>query len=160
MPEVFELIVNGVAHRVEAPGSTLLLHVLRGKLGLVATRFGCGAEACGACMVLIENRPVNACTLPIDAIGTHAITTAEGLGRPDKPHPLQQAFIDEQAGQCGFCLSGILVSAKALLDANPTPSRADITIALDRHLCRCGAHNRIIAAVERAGMAMRGEVRP
>jgi len=144
------LTINGQAHTLSASGDTPLLDVLRNDLRLLATRFGCGDESCGACMVLVDGMPAHACTRTVDALEGKAITTLEGLGTAQCPHPLQTAFLEEQAGQCGYCLSGILISAKALLDANPTPTRAEITAALDRHLCRCGAHHRIIRAVERA----------
>ena len=143
-------MINGAARATAATGDTLLLDVLRGEFALMATRYGCGAESCGACMVLVDGRPAYACTQTIEAIGERAVTTLEGLGTPDQPSVLQQAFIDEQAGQCGYCLSGILISAHALLAANPRPARGDIAAALDKHLCRCGAHGRILRAVERA----------
>ena len=148
------LTINGVVRPLTAASGTVLLDVLRNDYGLMATRFGCGAESCGACIVLVDGKPVYACTQPADSLSGVSVTTLEGLATAGGLHPLQQAFIDEQAGQCGYCLSGILMSAKALLDLNPTPSRADIVAALDRHLCRCGAHVRIIRAVERAAAAM------
>lgn len=154
MPGSRPLAINGELRHTAAEADASLLDVLRNEFGLTATRFGCGAEACGACMVLIDGTPTYACTLPIDAIGNKAVTTLEGIGSAEHPHPLQQAFIDEQAGQCGYCLSGILISAKALLDRNPRPARADIAAALDKHLCRCGAHNRMIRAIERAAVAL------
>lgn len=147
------LTINGVVRPLTAASGTVLLDVLRNDYGLMATRFGCGEETCGACVVLVDGRPVYACTRPADSLSGMSVTTLEGLAVGGL-HPLQQAFIDEQAGQCGYCLSGILMSAKALLDQNPSPSRADIVTALDRHLCRCGAHVRIIRAVERAAAAM------
>jgi aerobic-type carbon monoxide dehydrogenase small subunit (CoxS/CutS family) len=148
--EPVDFTVNGRKVGVSAAATTPLLAVLRNTLGLGGTRFGCGLEQCGACMVLIDGAPAYACTRDIASVAGKAVTTVEGLARGDSLHPLQQAFLAEQAGQCGYCLSGILMSAKALLDRNPRPSRADIVAALDRHLCRCGAHNRIIRAVERA----------
>jgi nicotinate dehydrogenase subunit A len=160
MSETLSLSINGKAHAL--PDSTLpdtpLLDILRNTLGLTGTRFGCGLEQCGACMVLIDGQPVQSCNAALDAVAGKQITTIEGLAGGDgKLHPLQQAFLDEQAGQCGYCLSGILISAKALLDRNPSPSRADITAALDDNLCRCGSHVRIIKAVERAAATMRAE---
>ena len=155
MKQNFALVVNGQAREVAADPDAPLLAVLRNALGLKATRFGCGHEQCGACMVLVDGEPVYACTRPVAAVAGKAVTTIEGLGAPDRPHPLQEAFLAEQAGQCGYCLSGILVSARALLERNSKPSRAEIAEALDRHLCRCGAHNRIIRAVERAAAALR-----
>jgi nicotinate dehydrogenase subunit A len=147
--------VNGQARQVEAPGTTTLLEALRNHLGLMGTRYGCGLEQCGCCMVLVDGQPVHSCTRELATVAARSVTTIEGLGTIDKPHALQQAFIDEQAGQCGYCLSGIVISAKALLDRNPDPSRADIAAALDRHLCRCGSHTRILKAVERAARTMR-----
>ena len=129
--------------------------MLRDELALHGSKFGCGTEQCGACMVLIDGAPEYSCAREIGTLAGRAITTVEGLAHNGTPHPLQQAFLDEQAGQCGYCLSGILVSAKALLDRNPSPSRADIVQALDKHLCRCGAHQRILRAVERAATVMR-----
>ena len=147
--------VNGEPKRVETAETATLLDVLRNHLGLMGTRYGCGLEQCGSCMVLVDGQPAYACTREVGTVADCAVTTIEGLGTPAKPHPLQQAFLDEQAGQCGYCLSGIVMSAKALLDRNPTPSRGDIVAALDRHLCRCGAHQRILRAVERAAATLR-----
>ena len=157
MTQSCELVVNGEARRGGAAADTPLIHVLRNQLGLMGTRYGCGLEQCGSCMVLLDAEPVHACTRAMDAADGRTVTTIEGLGTTDALHPLQQAFLDEQAGQCGYCLAGILVSAKALLDRDPDPDRAAIVAALDGHLCRCGAHTRIIRAVERAAAAMRGE---
>ncbi len=148
------LTVNGSAKYVAGPETATLLDVLRSQLGLMGTRYGCGLEQCGVCMVLVDGQPVHACTREVGTVAGKKITTVEGLGSEAKPHPLQQAFLDEQAGQCGYCLSGILISAKALLDRNPKPSRADIVAALDKHLCRCGSHTRILRAVERAATAV------
>ena len=142
--------VNGSARSADVPETTSLLETLRNHLGLMGTRYGCGLEQCGTCTVLVDGQPVFACTRETGTVAGRNVTTIEGLGTTDKLHPLQQAFLDEQAGQCGYCLSGIILSAKALLDRNPKPSRAEIVEALDRHLCRCGAHQRIIRAVERA----------
>jgi len=140
------LSVNGRRVEVEAEETKPLLSVLREDLGLRGSRFGCGAEQCGACMVLVDGAPVTACTREIGSVAGRSVTTVESptLER------LRQAFIDEQAGQCGYCLSGILVSAAALLKEKPSPSRQEIVQALDRHLCRCGVHNRIIRAIQRA----------
>ena len=134
------LTVNGSARSVDVADTTTLLEVLRNHLGLMGTRYGCGLEQCGACMVLVDGEPAYACTREAGTVAGRSVTTIESLGTPDKLHPLQQAFLDEQAGQCGYCLSGIIMSVKALLDRNPTPTRAEIVTALDRHLCRCGAH--------------------
>jgi nicotinate dehydrogenase subunit A len=125
----------------------------------MGTRFGCGLEQCGCCTVLIDGQPEKSCAKPTWSVAGKKITTVEGLGTAAKPHPLQQAFLDEQAGQCGYCLSGILVSAKALLDRNPKPTRAEIADALDGNICRCGSHNRIMRAVEKAAAVMRGTAR-
>ena len=144
------LNVNGVATSLTVDEAVPLLHVLRNQMGLRASRFGCGLEQCGACMVLMDGKPTYACSfLAIDADG-RTIETAENLAG----HPLRDAFLAEQAGQCGYCLSGILMSAKALLDSTPAPEREAIIAALDPHLCRCGAHERIVRAVERAGRLM------
>lgn len=150
------LTVNGETRSVGAPETTSLLEVLRNHLGLMGTRYGCGLEQCGCCMVLVDDQPAYACTRELGTVAGRKVATIEGLGTPAEPHPLQQAFLDEQAGQCGYCLSGILISAKALLDRNPDPSRAEIVAALDKHLCRCGAHQRILRAVERAAETLRG----
>lgn len=149
------LIVNGSAVSVTADGETPLLDILRNHLGLKGTKFGCGQEQCGCCMVLVDGRPAKSCGKPLSTMAGKEITTIEGLGTLQRPHPLQQAFLDEQAGQCGYCLPGILISAKALLDHNLSPSRAEIAEALDDNICRCGSHIRILRAVERAAERMR-----
>ncbi|WP_215908794.1 (2Fe-2S)-binding protein [Phreatobacter stygius] len=149
------LQVNGQAVAMDANDPVMLIELLRNRLGLKATRLGCGLEQCGACMVLVDGEPVPSCGREAAAFAGRAVTTVEGISAGGL-HPLQQALIDEQAGQCGFCLSGIMMSGLALLAANPDPSRAEIALALDRHLCRCGAQNRIIAAVERAASVLRG----
>lgn len=150
MPEAIRLTVNGQVCEVAADASTTLLDVLRGELGLTGTHFGCGANQCGACNVLLEGHTVASCDTPLWAAAGKQVTTVEGLGTPERPHPLQRAFAAEQAMQCGYCASGILISAAALLKANPSPSEAQVRAALDRNLCRCGAHNRIVRAVLRA----------
>jgi nicotinate dehydrogenase subunit A len=150
MAETVRLRVNGAERSVSADPDTRLLGVLRDALGLTSAHFGCGANQCGACNVLIDGQAVAACDTPLWAAAGKDITTLEGLGTPEKPHPLQRAFIAEQAMQCGYCISGILISAAALLRRNPDPSEADVRAALDRNLCRCGAHNRIVRAVLRA----------
>jgi nicotinate dehydrogenase subunit A len=153
----FDLTINGRAVSVTvANEETSLLSVLRDQLGLVGARFGCGLEQCGCCMVLIDDTPTKSCAKPVWSVAGKAITTVEGLGTPERPHPLQQALLDEQAGQCGYCLSGIIISAKALLDRNPAPTRAEIAKALDDNICRCGSHNRILRAVEKAAALQRG----
>jgi nicotinate dehydrogenase subunit A len=149
------LTVNGQDRRVEAADDTPLLAVLRNELGLLATRFGCGHEQCGACMVMLEGEPTYSCTIPVSSVGARAVTTVEGLGTAEAPHPIQTAILAEQAGQCGYCLSGIQISAAALLARDPAPSRAAIVAALEPHLCRCGAHLRIVRAVEQAASALR-----
>jgi nicotinate dehydrogenase subunit A len=157
MSKAFAFSVNGKAVSVSPSNEeTPLLNVLRNELGLVGTRFGCGLEQCGCCTVLIDGQPEKSCAKPVWSVAGKTVTTIEGLGSEAKPHPLQQAFLEEQAGQCGYCLSGILVSAKALLDANPAPTRAQIAQALDGNICRCGSHNRILRAVEKAAAVMRG----
>jgi nicotinate dehydrogenase subunit A len=152
----FDLTVNGRAVSVTvANEETSLLTVLRDELGLVGTRFGCGLEQCGCCMVLIDGAPEKSCGKALSTVAGKHVLTIEGLGTPERPHPLQEAFLDEQAGQCGYCLSGILISAKALLDKNPSPSRREIAVALDDNICRCGSHPRILRAVERAAAHLR-----
>ena len=152
--KTIELTVNGKVVRVETDATKPLLYVLRDELALRGSRFGCGLEQCGSCMVLIDGAAEYSCSREIGTLAGKAITTVEGLSKDDKPSPLQQAFLDEQAGQCGYCLSGILMSASALLAKNPKPSRAEIVEALDRNLCRCGMHNRVIRAIQRAGEAI------
>ena len=152
MPNV-RLRVNGVDRILEADPETPLLSALRGTLGLMGTRFGCGLNQCGACNVLLDGRAVASCDLPLSAAAGKDVTTVEGLGSPERPDPLQSAFIAEQAMQCGYCISGILISAAALLRRNPDPSEAEVRAALDRNLCRCGAHNRMVRAVLRAAKA-------
>jgi len=143
------LMVNGRSQVVDCDPEAPLLYVLRNDLGLTGTRFGCGTGACGACKVLIDGAAVPACQMPVAAAAGKNITTVEGLAHGEGLHDLQRAFVDEQALQCGFCISGILMSAKALLDANPHPTDAQIRAALDGNLCRCGAHVRILRAVRR-----------
>ena len=151
-----DFFVNGKAVSVALDNDdTPLLNVLRNELGLMGTRFGCGLEQCGCCMVLIDGKPEKCCVMPVSIAAGKKITTVEGLGTPERPHPLQQAFIDEQAGQCGYCLAGILISAKALLEKNPKPTRSEIALALDGNICRCGSHNRIMRAVEKAAAVIR-----
>ena len=150
----FQLQVNGSERALQAEENTPLLYVLRNDCDLRGTRFGCGVGQCGACHVLLDGVSVPACDTPVWATEGKAVVTVEGLGGGTGLHPLQQAFIDEQAGQCGYCLSGILVSAAALLAQQPQPTEAEVRQALDKHLCRCGAHNRIVRGVLRAaGMA-------
>jgi len=157
MPQAIEFSLNGTATRVEAEPGELLLDVLRGRLALYGARFGCGAGQCGACAVIVEGEVVAACQAEMGGLAGKSVTTVEGLGAAQDPHPLQAAFLELQAGQCGYCLSGILVGAKALLDRNPDPSRAEIAAALDWHLCRCGVHNRVMDAVALAARRMRAK---
>ena len=153
-------IVNGSTVQVSAAADTPLLDVLRNHLGLKGTKFGCGLEQCGCCFVLIDGKSEKSCGQALSTVAGKSVVTIEGLGTPARPHPLQTAFLDEQAGQCGYCLPGILISAKALLDRNPSPTRQQIAMALDDNICRCGSHTRILRAVERAAAQMRaGAVR-
>ncbi|HEY7297803.1 MAG TPA: (2Fe-2S)-binding protein [Xanthobacteraceae bacterium] len=144
------LKVNGEAYAVAAEPDTALLYVLRNDLGLNAAKFGCGLGQCGACTVLVDGAPMRSCITPISAVGQAEITTLEGLGTVERPHPLQTAFIAEQAAQCGYCIPGMIMMAKALLDRSKQPSEAEVRLGLAPNLCRCGAHNRIIRAVLRA----------
>ena len=146
-----ELTVNGRAVSIPVAGDTPLLDVLRNHLDLKGSRYGCGLEQCGSCMVTIDGKAEYSCAREVASVAGTRVETVESLSA----HPLRQAFLDEQAGQCGYCLSGILMSAKALLDHNVSPSRAEIVTALDGHLCRCGAHPRILRAVEKAAAALR-----
>jgi nicotinate dehydrogenase subunit A len=147
------ITVNGQSQRLAADGNALLIDVLRNELGLKGTRFGCGAEGCGACMVLVDGKATLSCTTPAAALAGKSVTTIEGLGTPGAPHPLQEAFIAEQAAQCGYCTSGMIVSAAALLAANAHPSEDEVRAALDKNLCRCGTYPRIVRAVMRASRA-------
>jgi nicotinate dehydrogenase subunit A len=148
--ETITLRVNGVARTLQADPETPLLDVLRGTLSLTAAHFGCGENQCGACHVLIDDHALPACDTPLWSAVGKDITTVEGLGTPERPHALQRAFIAEQAAQCGYCTSGILISAAALLKRRPEPNETEVRAALDRNLCRCGAHNRIVRAILRA----------
>ncbi|HSU63444.1 MAG TPA: (2Fe-2S)-binding protein [Burkholderiales bacterium] len=145
-----QLQVNGVTRTVEADPDAPLLNVLRNDLGLVGSRFGCGSGLCGACFVLIDGRAMASCDLPLSFVLDKKITTVEGLGGNGELHPVQKALIEEQAAQCGFCMSGIAVSAAALLQNNPRPTETEVRAALDRNLCRCGSHNRVVRAILRA----------
>ncbi|WP_375460633.1 (2Fe-2S)-binding protein [uncultured Enterovirga sp.] len=155
MRSSLRLNVNGVVREVETDPDAPLLAVLRNELDLKSARFGCGHERCGACMVLLDGIPVYSCTLPVSAVRDGAITTVEGLGDEAAPHPIQMALIEEQAGQCGYCLSGIQISAAALLARTTSPSHDEIKTALEPNLCRCGVHLRVIRAVERAATMLR-----
>ena len=151
----FDLRINGKTRTVAVEADTPLLYVLRNDLELNGPKFGCGLAQCGACTVLLEGKPVRSCVTPVSAVGKARVTSIEGLGTVDQPHPLQRAFIEEQACQCGYCGSGMVMSAKALLDRNPWPSEREIKQALNGHLCRCASHNRIVRAVQRAAKEMR-----
>ena len=142
--------VNGVDHDVTAEPDTPLLSVLRNELSLNGPKFGCGLGQCGACTVLVDREPRRACVVQTSSVVGKNVVTLEGLGTPDRPHPLQQAFIDEQAAQCGYCINGMIMRAAALLERTPRPTRDEITTALSANLCRCGTHMRIVRAVARA----------
>jgi nicotinate dehydrogenase subunit A len=148
------LKVNGKRVGVPAEPDTPLLYVLRNDLELNGAKFGCGLAQCGACTVLVDGKPVRSCITEVGSLGESEITTLEGLGTIEKPHPLQQAFMDGQAAQCGYCINGMIMSAKALLDTNPHPSEAQVREGLAGNLCRCGTHGRIIRAVLKASQAM------
>ena len=145
-----QITVNGTQQTVNATPDTPLLYVLRNDLALNGPKFGCGLSQCGACTVLLNGRPVRSCVLPLERVGDQPVVTLEGLGSPDAPHPLQQAFLAEQAGECAYCINGMLMVAAALLNQNPSPSAADIKQALNGNLCRCGSQPRIVRAVQRA----------
>jgi nicotinate dehydrogenase subunit A len=150
-----ELEVNGQRRSVSAAPDTPLLYVLRNDLGLVGSRFGCGNGQCGACFVIVEGKAVPSCDTPLWSVAGKKITTVEGLGKSGELHPVQKALLAEQAAQCGYCTSGIAVAAAAFLSNNRTPSEKQVREALDRNLCRCGAHNRVVRAVLRAAKEMR-----
>ena len=145
-----KLSVNGSAVEVSAKPDTPLLYVLRNDLGLVGSRFGCGSGQCGACFVLVDGRPMASCDLPVSFLENKKVTTVEGLGRDGELHPVQKALLAEQAAQCGYCMSGIAVAAAALLASNKNPDEKQIREALDKHLCRCGSHNRVVRAILKA----------
>jgi nicotinate dehydrogenase subunit A len=146
--------LNGAETEIDADPDSSLLGLLRGPLGLTSPHFGCGSGECGACRVIVGDHAVTACDTPLWSVTGKEVTTIEGLGSAEKPHPLQRAFIAEQAIQCGYCVSGILMSAAALLMQNPKPSGAEVRAALDRNLCRCGSQNRMVRAVLRAAGEM------
>jgi nicotinate dehydrogenase subunit A len=149
------LKVNGGQHTVNVDPDTPLLFVLTDDLGLRGPRFGCGIAQCGSCTVIMWGQVVRSCVMPVKAVGQAEVTTLEGLGSPEKPHPLQQAFIDEGAAQCGFCLSGVILTAKAVLDVKPGASDEDIRIALGGVLCRCFTHTRMLRAIRKYADANR-----
>lgn len=150
------LTVNGVQHTLAVDADRSLLDVLRNELGLRASHYGCGAGECGACMVLVDERPVPSCDTPLWAAAGKQVRTSEGLGDRSRPHPIQQAFIAEQAVQCGYCTSGMLISAAALLAGQECPDEEQIRVAMARNLCRCGTHPRVMRAIVRAAAAVRG----
>ena len=156
MGEGFELTVNGRRCQVRAEDDTPLLYVLRNHLNLKGTRFGCGLGLCGACFVLADGRPIYSCDTPLWSVAGQSIRTVEGLSPDGQPHPVARALIAGQAAQCGYCMSGIVVAAAALLAANPDPTEEQVRSALDPNLCRCGSHNRVVAAVLRAAAEMAG----
>jgi nicotinate dehydrogenase subunit A len=149
------ITVNGTTHTVSADPNTPLLYILRNDLGLNGPKFGCGLAQCGACKVIIGKDAVPSCSVPLGAVGKQPITTLEGLGTLDRPHPVQRAFIAEQAAQCGYCTNGLIVTATALLDRVQNPSEAEIKEELAGNLCRCGVHNRVVRAIRRAAEDMR-----
>ena len=148
------LSINGTVREVEVEPDTPLLYVLRNDLELNGPKFGCGLAQCGACTVLVDGKPVRSCVTPVSTAAKGRITTIEGLGTRDSLHPLQRAFIEEQACQCGYCGNGMVMAAKALLDRTPRPTDTQVKQALNGHLCRCASHNRIVRAVQRAAKAM------
>ena len=150
MADATRITVNGAEHEAQAAPDTPLLYVLRNELGLNGPRFGCGLAQCGACTVLLGGKPIRSCVTPLAAAASAPITTLEGLGTAEELHPIQRAFLDEQAGQCGYCIPGIIMSAAALLAEQPAPTDAQIREALNGNLCRCGSHTRILRAVKRA----------
>lgn len=157
MGRTVSLTLNGSPATLDVAGEPTLLAALRDQHGLRAARFGCGLGQCGACMVLVDGEPVTACATLAETTAGRTVVTLEGLGREDAPHPLQQTFIDEQAMQCGYCVSGVIMAAAALLARDPDPDEATVRVVLDGNLCRCGAQNRMVRAVLRAAAAMRAE---
>lgn len=155
VPAATTVVVNGRRREVRTEEDTALLYVLRNHLGLTGTRFGCGLGLCGACFVLADGELVYSCDTPLWAVAGKRITTVEGLGTPDDPHPVARAIIESDAAQCGYCMSGLVVAAAALLADDDDPSEDEVRAALDRNLCRCGAHNRVVRAVLTAAAAMR-----
>ena len=146
----YRITVNGEPHAVTAAPETPLLYVLRNDLGLNAPKFGCGLGQCGACATIVGGKLVKSCSIALQDVGDEHVVTLEGLRTVQKPHPLQKAFLDEQAAQCGYCSNGMIMAAKVLLDRNPNPSEEEIKNALEDQLCRCGVHNRVVRAVRRA----------
>ena len=156
MDQVTGLTVNGRRHEIRSSPEVPLLDVLRGELGLYGPKFGCGAGLCGACFVLLDGAPRPSCDLPVSAAAGRDVVTVEGLAARGRPHPVQRAFIDEQAAQCGYCTAGMVISAVALLRSVPSPTGAQVREALNGNLCRCGAHGRVVRAVLRAAAESAG----
>ncbi len=154
MPETIRLTANGVARYSDIDAQTPLLYALRNDLGLKGAKYGCGLEQCGACKVLIDGQALPSCALPVSEVAGREITTVEGLCEGEVLHPVQQAFVEEGAAQCGYCTAGLIIGVVALLEENPRPSNAQIGAALERHLCRCGVHSRVFKAVHRAAEEM------
>lgn len=154
MSEPIRFTLNGTERTLSCDPSSALLYALREQCGLTGAHFGCGLNQCGACYVLVEGQPLAACDTPMWSVAGKSVVTVEGLGSPEHPHALQSAIIEEQAMQCGYCISGVLISAAALLDKNPNPQESEVRAALDGNLCRCGAHNRIVRAVMKAARTM------
>ena len=150
----YRITVNGEPHRVDATPDTPLLYVLRNDLGLNGPKFGCGLGQCGACAAMVGGKLARTCSITLRDVGAGEVTTLEGLGTIEKPHPLQKAFIDDQAAQCGYCSNGMIMAAKALLDRNRNPSEEEIKNALADQLCRCGVHNRVVRAVRRVAVEL------
>jgi nicotinate dehydrogenase subunit A len=157
MAKQFALAVNGKTLAIESEPDTPLLYVLRNDAALSGPKFGCGLGQCGACTVILDGVAVRSCITPIASVGDAKVTTLEGLGTSEAPHRVQQAFMDEQAAQCGYCTNGMIMAAKALLDANPNPRTDEVKQALAKNLCRCGSHLRIVRAVLRAASTERGQ---
>jgi len=157
---VITLTVNGKAHQVDVDPETPLLYVLRGELALNGAKFGCGLGQCGACTVMVDGVAINSCVTPVRSLQGRRVVTVEGLGTTEKPGVLQQAFIDEQAAQCGYCIAGMIMRAQALLERNPAPSEAQIRAHMEPNLCRCGTHVRIVRAIRRASEALRHYTAP
>jgi nicotinate dehydrogenase subunit A len=151
---LYRLTVNGQPREATADADTPLLYVLRNDFELNGPKFGCGLGQCGSCTVLLDGQALRSCQMPVSQVGDKPVTTLDGLGAPDALHPLQKAFIDEQAMQCGYCINGMIMTAKALLDSNPEAGGPEIRAALEGNLCRCGSHNRIMRAIERAAREM------
>jgi len=154
MADPVTISVNGATHQVPAAPDTPLLYVLRNDLELNGAKFGCGLAQCGACTVLVDGEPIRSCITAVGDVAGRQVTTIEGLGTVEKPHPLQKAFIELQAAQCGYCINGMVMSAKALLDRTPHPSSQEIREALSGNLCRCGTHSRILRAIDKAAKEM------